>query len=130
MQCYLCWFEVAAPVGDQMPQVKLTKSAIDALPIPLKDSVYWDVGCPGFGVKITPKGRKVFIVLYRTAGAGSRLRKFTIGPYGRVTLHQARVAAQKVFAARLEGRDPAAEKQEANRRLVTDAVKDVVEAFI
>ena len=65
---------------------------------------------PGFGVKITPKGRKVFIVLYRAGGAGSKLRKYTIGPYGRVTLHQARVAAQKVFAAKLEGRDPAAEK--------------------
>jgi Arm DNA-binding domain len=92
MQCYLCWFEVAAPVGDQMPRIKLTKSAIDALSIPLKEVVYWDVGCPGFGVKVTPKGRKVFIVLYRMAG--SRLRKYTIGPYGRVTLNQARVTAQ------------------------------------
>src|SRR5438445_1296429 len=128
MQCYLCWFEVAAPVGDQMPQVKLTKSAIDALPIPLKDSVYWDQGCPGFGVKVTPKGRKVFVVLYRTAGAGSQLRKFTIGPYGRVTLHQARMAAQKIFAARLEGRDPAVEKREARRRTVADGVGDLIEA--
>jgi hypothetical protein len=42
-------------------------------------------------VKVTPKGRKVFIVLYRIGGAGSKLRKYTIGPYGRVTLHQARV---------------------------------------
>src|SRR5262245_7402948 len=85
-----------------MPRVKLTKSAIDELPTPAKDIVYWDSGCPGFGVKITPNGRKVFIVLYRTGGAGSRLRKYTIGPYGRVTLHQARVAALKVFAARAE----------------------------
>ena len=90
-----------------MPRIKLTKSAIDALPTPSSDVVYWDAACPGFGVKITPMGRKVFIVLYRTGGAGSHLRKYTIGPYGRVTLHQARVAAQKVFAAKLEGRDPA-----------------------
>jgi Arm DNA-binding domain len=84
-----------------MPRIKLTKSAIDALPTPSSDVVYWDAAYPGFGVKITPKGRKVFIVLYRTGGAGSYLRKYTIGPYGRVTLHQARVAAQKVFAAKL-----------------------------
>jgi integrase len=113
-----------------MPQVKLTKSAIDALPIPLKDRVYWDVGCPGFGVKVTPKGRKVFVVLYRTAGAGSRLRKYTIGPYGRVTLNQARVTAQKVFAAKLDGRDLAAEKKDSRRRMVADRVDDLLEAFI
>ena len=63
-----------------MPRIRLTKSAIDALPTPESDAVYWDGGCPGFGVKVTPKGRKVFIVLYRTGGAGSKLRKYTIGP--------------------------------------------------
>ena len=57
-----------------MPRAKLTKSVIDALPTPANDTVYWDGGCPGFGVKVTPKGRKVFIVLYRTGGAESRLR--------------------------------------------------------
>jgi integrase len=113
-----------------MPRIRLTKSAIDALPTSQSDEVYWDAGCPGFGVKVTPKGRKVFIVLYRTGGAGSRLRKYTIGPYGRVTLHQARVAAQKVFAAKLEGRDPAAEKRAARRRIVADRVEDVLETFI
>src|SRR4029077_19742783 len=113
-----------------MPRVKLTKTVIDALPSSSKDVVYWDVGSPGFGVKVTPKGRKVFIVLYRTGGAGSKLRKYTIGPYGNVTLHQARIAAQKVFAAKLEGRDPAAEKREANRRVVTDRVDDLLETFI
>ncbi len=113
-----------------MPRIKLTKSSIDALPTAQTDVVYWDTGCPGFGVKVTPKGRKVFVVLYRTGGAGSRLRKFTIGPYGRVTLHQARVAAQKVFAAKLEGRDLAGEKREAKRRIVTDQVADLLETFI
>jgi integrase len=113
-----------------MPRVKLTKTVIDALPIPSKDIVHWDTGCPGFGVKVTPKGRKVFIVLYRTAGAGSRLRKYTIGPYGRVTLNQARVTAQKVFAAKLDGRDLAAEKKDSRRRMVADRVDDLLEAFI
>jgi integrase len=113
-----------------MPRIKLTKGAIDALPTPQLDNVYWDAGCPGFGVKVTPKGRKVFVVLYRTGGAGSKLRKYTIGPYGRVTLHQARVAAQKVFAARLEGRDLAAEKREARRRIVVDRVDELLEAYI
>src|ERR1700730_7669711 len=113
-----------------MPRIKMTKSNIDALPISESDIVYWDVGRPGFGVKVTPKGRKVFVVLYRTGGAGTRLRKYTIGPYGRVTLHQAQVAAQKVFTAKLEGRDLAAEKREAKRRVVADRVDDLLEAYI
>ena len=113
-----------------MPRIRLTKSTIDALPIAKSDVVYWDSGCPGFGVKVTAKGRKVFIVLYRNGGASSKLRKYTIGPYGRVTLHQARVAAQKVFAAKLDGRDPAAEKREAKRRVVADRVEDLLETFI
>jgi integrase len=113
-----------------MPRIKLTKSAIDALPTPSSDVVYWDAASPGFGVKVTPRGRKVFVVLYRTGGAGSKLRKYTIGPYGRVTLHQARVAAQRVFAAKFEGRDLAAEKREARRRVVADRVEDLLESFI
>jgi integrase len=113
-----------------MPRAKLTKTVIDALPTPSKDTVYWDTGSPGFGVKITPKGRKVFVVMYRTAGAGSRLRKYTIGPYGRVTLIQARVTAQKVFAAKLEGRDLAAEKRNSRKKMVADRVGDLLEAFI
>jgi integrase len=113
-----------------MPRIKLTKSTIDTLPVPSSDLVYWDIASPGFGVKVTPTGRKVFIVLYRTGGAGSKLRKYTIGPYGRVTLHQARVAAQKVFAAKHEGRDPAAEKRQSKCRAVADRIGDLLESFI
>jgi integrase len=86
-----------------MPRVKLTKGVIDDLPTTDKDVVYWDAACPGFGVKVTPAGRKAFVVLFRTGGAGSKLRKYTIGPYGRVTLHQARVSARVIIAARQIG---------------------------
>ena len=100
------------------------------MPVLPKDVVYWDAGLPGFGVKVTPKGRKVFLVMYRLAGAGSRLRKYTIGPYGRVTLPMARAQAQKIFAARLDGRDPAEEKKQSRRRLVVDGIDDLVETYI
>jgi hypothetical protein len=107
-----------------MRRIRFTKKAIDTLAIPQSDTVYWDDSLSGFGVKVTPKGRKVFLVLYRIGGAGSKLRKHTIGPYGRLTLHQARLAAQKVFAARLDGRDP------AKRKVVADRAEDLLETFI
>src|SRR5512139_3727216 len=113
-----------------MPRLKLTKNAIDSLTTPASDTVYWDIAYPRFGVKVTPTGRKVFVVLYRTGGAGSKLRKYTIGVYGPITLHQARVAAQRVFAAKLEGRDPASEKRTAKKRVVADRVNELLEAFI
>jgi integrase len=126
------------PIRDQgsrirewaIPRIRLTKSVIDDMPVLSKDTVYWDAGLPGFGVKVTPKGRKVFLVMYRLAGAGSRLRKYTIGPYGRITLPMARAQAQKIFAARLDGRDPAEEKKQSRRRLVVDRIDDLVERFI
>ena len=46
-----------------MPKLRLTKSAIDELTQGSSDVVYWDVNLPGFGLKVTPQGRKVFIVL-------------------------------------------------------------------
>jgi integrase len=45
-------------------------------------------------------------------------------------LHQARAAANILSAARTEGRDPAAEKQQIRRRLVEDRVEDLAETFI
>lgn len=128
-RCYLYEVEVASRKA-AIPRIRLTKSAIDDLPVLAKETLYWDAGLPGFGVKVTPKGRKVFLVMYRLAGAGSRLRKYTIGPYGRVTLPTARTQAQKIFAARLEGRDPAEEKKQSRRRLIVDRIDDLVETFI
>jgi integrase len=113
-----------------MPRIRLTKSAVDGLPVMPKDTVYWDAGLPGFGVKVTPQGRKVFLVLYRLAGAGSRLRKYTIGPYGKITLPMARAQAQRIFAAKLDGRDPAEEKKQSRRRMVVDRIDDLIERFI
>jgi hypothetical protein len=54
------------------------------------------------------------------------LTKSTIGPDGRVTLNQARVTARKVFAAKLDGRDLAAEEKDSRRRMVADRVDDLL----
>jgi integrase len=113
-----------------MPTIKLTKSSIDAIEPASKDTVYWDDALPGFGLKVTPLGRKVFIVLYRTRDGRQLLRKYTIGRYGPITLQSARLAAQKVLAARLDGRDPAGERRAARKRVVVDTVEQVVSEYV
>ena len=112
-----------------MPKVHLTKSVIDELLPSSSELVYWDDGVPGFGLKITSHGRKVFIVLYRTKDGRSRLRKYTIGTYGQTTLAIARITAQKVLADRNEGKDPAREKRDLRKKVVTDTVEDVVKEY-
>ena len=113
----------------QMPKLHLTKSVIDDLMPSSSDLVYWDNSIPGFGLKVTPQGRKVFIVLYRTKDGLSRLRKYTIGTYGQTTLAIARITAQKVLADRNEGKDPAREKRDLRKKVVTDTVEDVIKEY-
>src|SRR5829696_1335494 len=114
-----------------MPVCKLTKRAIDALPCPAdRDTIWWDEDLKGFGLKITPAARRTFLVQYRPAGDRRNPRKYTIGEYGSVNPHLARVEAQRVLAERAAGRDPQAEKQASKRRVASDSVEHLVEEFI
>jgi integrase len=112
-----------------MPKVHLTKSVINELKPSASELVYWDDSVQGFGLKVTPKGRKVFVVLYRTQDGLNRLRKYNIGSYGQTTLAIARVAAQKVLADRNEGKDPAGAKRNLRKKVVTDTVEGVVKEY-
>ena len=44
--------------------------------------IWWDPDLKGFGLKVTPAGRKVFLVQYRPAGDRGNPRKYTIGEMG------------------------------------------------
>ena len=112
-----------------MPKLHLTKSVIDELKPSTSDIVYWDDNLAGFGLKMTPAGRKVFIVLYRTKDGLSRLRKYTIGTYGQLTLAIARVTAQKVLSDRNEGKDPAGLKRDTRKKVIHDTVNDVIKDY-
>ena len=49
-----------------MPSLKLTKSAVDSAQPGTTDYELRDTIVPGFFCKITPAGRKVFMLSYRT----------------------------------------------------------------
>jgi hypothetical protein len=61
--------------------------------------------------KITPPGRKVFMLKYRT-NAGER-REPSVGQYGELTVEQARWLAQEWLDQIRRGGDPGAAKAEA-----------------
>ena len=62
-----------------MPTLKLMNPLIEYLNRQAADQVCWDQSLRGFGVKVTPTGRKAFIVVYRMID-GQRLRKHTLAP--------------------------------------------------
>jgi integrase len=114
-----------------MPSCKLSKRAIEALPSPrAADTIWWDQDLKGFGLKLTPAGRKVFLVQYRPARDRGNPKKYTIGELGSVTPHQARIEAQRVLAERAAGRDPQKDKQLSRRRLASEAVSELVAEFL
>jgi hypothetical protein len=58
-------------------KARITKRAIDSVsPADKKDFLLWDTDLKGFGCKVTPKGKRVFILQYRVGG---RQRRYTIG---------------------------------------------------
>ncbi|MBZ0106744.1 MAG: integrase arm-type DNA-binding domain-containing protein [Sulfuricella denitrificans] len=96
-----------------MAKIKLTKSAVDAAQPQAQAVELRDTLVPGFLCKITPSGRKVFMLQYRT-NAGER-RKPALGQYGELTVEQARSLAQEWLAQVRRGGDPSTAKAEARK---------------
>jgi integrase len=123
-------------------KVKLTKRAVDALEPVGKDQLVWDAELPGFGVKVTAAGRKVFLVQYRyPPGRQGSIRRYTIGTYGEaLTPDQARRVAVEVKGKLAAGQDPFAEREAiqaaaltaaaAKRRQGANSVEAIASAFI
>ncbi|MDH7799842.1 integrase [Beijerinckia sp. GAS462] len=108
-----------------MPKIKITKAIVDAATPKDRDYELRDTMIPGFLVKITPAGRKTFMVAY-VANNGQR-RKPAIGRYGEITVEQAREIAQDWLAEVRRRIDPSAERT-ALRQAPT--VKELFDRFM
>ena len=86
---------------------KITKQTVESLKPVAKDHFLWDTELPMFGCKITPKGRRVYLLQYRIKG---RLRRYTIGTHGVLTAKEARNIAKNLLHEVVLGHDPADRK--------------------
>ncbi len=84
---------------------KITKRVVDALRLHDRERVVWDDENKGFGVRVHPTGKKVYIVKYRRRG---RVAKTAIGPHGPIAPAEARTRAAEIITAARTGRDSAA----------------------
>ena len=87
---------------------RLTKSFIDRLEQKCADYVVWDDRISGFGVKVTPSGRKSYLLKYRSKEG--RQRKPTIGVHGNITCEKARAIAEEWHREIAAGNDPSGDK--------------------
>ncbi|MGH8591029.1 MAG: integrase arm-type DNA-binding domain-containing protein, partial [Gammaproteobacteria bacterium] len=97
--------------------MKLTKSVVERLPAPAAGyTLHWDGELKGFGVRVTARGVRTFVLQRRVNGKD---RRITIGRLGPLTAEQARREAAKLLGAIATGRDPVAERKHAAIEAVT-----------
>jgi integrase len=96
--------------------VKLTKRVVEATEPAGRDQYMWDAEVKGFGLKVTPAGRRVFVFQYRMGGRGTKTERHTIGEYrSPYTVDSARGEAIHLLAEVKAGRNPG-DARRAERR--------------
>jgi hypothetical protein len=101
------WFARAR--GRRGLRGRITSPVVEALNSGDRDQYIWDFELPGFGVKVTPAGSRVYLVQYRIGWRKGRTRRITIGRHGAITAEAARETAIRIKETISSGRDPAGE---------------------
>ncbi|MBU2588200.1 MAG: tyrosine-type recombinase/integrase [Alphaproteobacteria bacterium] len=99
-----------------MASQSITIRTIEASkPCPGRDVYTWDSGLRGFGLRVTPKGVKSYVLQYRVDGGPAR--RTTIGIHGSPwTTQTARKEAERLLMLVRQGVDPVEEARNAKRR--------------
>ena len=90
---------------------KITKRLVEAIEPENKDVIIRDSELKGFICKITPKGKRTYMLYYRTKN--NTERRPSIGIHGQITCDQARNIALEWLADIAKGNDPSSDKQSA-----------------
>lgn len=96
--------------------MKLTKSRVEELPVLGEATFHWDDELKGFGVKVLPSGKRMYVVQGRVNGQS---RRVTLGAHGVLTCDEARKKAKLELVKLIEGKDPQEEKKRAKANSVT-----------
>lgn len=84
--------------------MRLTQKAIMAIAATGKDHFVWDSQLPGFGIRVSPTGRKTFVVQYRFR---NRTQRVSIGRAHLTSLNEARRNAKIILGNIETGNNPA-----------------------
>lgn len=101
--------------------MKLTKRSVADAPT----GTHWDDQLPGFGLRVSPHGRRSFVVRFRTANGTDRL--ITLGTAAELHPDAARELARKAKADARQGHDPGADRK---ARREAPRLKDMRDRFM
>lgn len=113
-----------------MTTVRITKSTVEQTKPSDKDVVIHDSELKGFHVKVTPQGKRVFSVYYRTKGARVQQRRYKIGDYPKISVVRAREMAKGILGKVASGGDPSAQRKSERNHLNSGRVDEIVERFL
>jgi integrase len=103
---------------------RLTQELVAALPTDGRDRLIFDAREPGFAVRVTPAGTKIFIAQARVDG---QLRRTAVGRFPAMTVSSARDAVREAVRDMRAGRDPKAEQTARAKAIAAGAT--TVEMF-
>lgn len=113
---------------------KITKRTVDKFKAEASggtsDQFLWDADRKGFGLKLTPAGKLVYVLQYRMGGRGSPVRRFTIGTHGTWTPEIAGREAERLLILVAQGTDPATDKKRVQRESVELAFGSFADLFL
>lgn len=101
--------------------MKLTRRSVAAAEV----GTHWDDQLPGFGLRVSPAGRRSFIVRFRTATGTERL--ITLGTAAELSPEDAREMARAAKADVRRGLDPGAERR---ARRAAPRLEDLRDRFL
>lgn len=111
----------------QQMRQRLIVRNIEALEPAERDYIVWDTDVPGFGLKVTPTGKRTFFLAYRTTAHTQRKPK--IGDFPTLKPEAARRIAQDWAARVRAGGDPSRERMEERARESLGTLADLFEDY-
>lgn len=114
-----------------MPSAKITKRAVDGAVPGSSQAFIWDTEVKGFGLKVSPGGKRTYVYQYRTGGRESSTQRFTIGEHGSPwTPDLARKEALRLAGLVRQGTDPREDQRQRRKEAVTLAFEDYASFFV
>jgi integrase len=91
---------------------RITNRMVRSLRTTGKDYIVFDTDLQGFGIRVLPSGRRIYVAQYRVPGAGRRSypRRMSLGEAGTLSPDDARTLARKALGSVHHGKDPARDR--------------------